>query len=113
MGIFDFGRKKKEKKPRLLQRTYAGAGQNRLLADFFDSQRSADSELRPVIKTLRNRSRELCRNNEYSKRYVNLMKTNVVGSRGFTLQVKATGGDGLLDLNGNKAVEDAFAAWGR
>lgn len=113
MGIFDFGRKKKEEKPRFVKRTYAGAGQNRLLADFFDSQRSADSELRPVIKTLRNRSRDLCRNNEYAKRYVNLMKTNAVGAKGFSLQVKALGGDGLLDLAGNQAVEQAFATWGR
>lgn len=114
MGIFDFMRPTKAKKPqRLLKRNYAGAGNNRLLSDFFDSNRSADSELRPVIRTLRNRSREMCRNNEYAKRYLNLMKTNVIGSNGFTLQVKATGGDGNLDMLGNQAVESAFAMWGK
>ena len=114
MGIFDFIRPTKAKKPqKLLKRQYAGAGTSRLLSDFFDSNRSADSELRPVIRTLRNRSRELCRNNEYAKRYLNLMKTNVVGSNGFSLQVKALGGDGNLDMSGNQAVENAFNLWGK
>lgn len=113
MGIFDFGRAKKVEKPKLLKRTYAAANKGRLFSDFFDSERSADSELRPVIKVLRSRSRDLSRNNEYAKRYLNLIKSNVVGDRGYTLQVKATGGDGRLDQNGNDSVEMAFKKWGR
>jgi lambda family phage portal protein len=113
MGIFDFGRSKKVEKPKILKRTYAAASKGRLLNDFFDSERSADSELRPVIKVLRSRSRDLSRNNEYAKRYLNLIKSNVVGDRGYTLQVKATGGDGRLDQSGNDAVEMAFKKWGR
>jgi lambda family phage portal protein len=114
MGLFDFGKSKKQDKPPVMhKRYYAGASKNRLLADFFESERSADSELRPVIKVLRGRSRELVRNNEYAKRYMNLMKTNVVGDRGFTLQVKALGGDGNLDQIGNDSVESAFRKWGR
>ena len=113
MGIFDFGRAKKVEKPKLLKRTYAAANKGRLFNDLFDSERSADSELRPVIKVLRSRSRDLSRNNEYAKRYLNLIKSNVVGDRGYTLQVKATGGDGRLDQNGNDSVEMAFKKWGR
>jgi len=114
MGLFSFGKSKEpEKKPVLQKRLYSGASKNRLLADFFDSERSADSELRPVIKVLRSRSRDLARNNEYAKRYLNLMKTNVVGDRGFSLQVKAVGGDGNLDQSGNDSVESAFRKWGR
>ena len=41
------------------------------------------------------------------------MKTNVVGSNGFSLQVKALGGDGNLDMSGNQAVENAFNLWGK
>lgn len=114
MGLFDFGKAKKSKKqPVIMQRQYAGATKGRLLADLFDSERSADSELRPVLRVLRNRCRELSRNNEFAKRYLNLMKTNVVGDKGFTLQVKATGGAGKLDQMGNESVEKAFKKWGR
>jgi capsid protein len=93
MGIFDFGKKEKVEKPKVFKRSYAAANKGRLLNDFMDSERSADSELRPVIKVLRSRSRDLSRNNEYAKRYLNLVKSNVVGDRGYTLQVKATGVD--------------------
>lgn len=113
MGIFDFGKSKKTEKPQMLKRSYAAASKGRLLNDFMDSERSADSELRPVIRVLRSRSRDLARNNEYAKRYLNLIKTNVVGDRGYTLQVKALGGDGRLDQVGNDAVEMAFKKWGR
>ena len=112
MGIFDFGKKKEEKQPVIQKRYYAGASKSRLMADLFDSERSADSELRPVLRTLRARSRDLVRNNEYAKRYINLLKTNVVGDRGFTLQVKAMGANGVLDA-GNQDIEAAFRRWGK
>lgn len=71
------------------KRRYDGAQVDRLFADFLTSTRSADSEIRPAIKTLRNRCRDLARNNEYVRRYLNMLKSNVVGERGVTLQVKA------------------------
>lgn len=113
MAWFSFGSKKEENKPPIIQkRTYAGASKSRFMADLFDSERSADSELRPVIKLLRARSRDLVRNNEYAKRYINLLKTNIVGDRGFGLQVKAMGEDGRLDI-ANNDVETAFKTWGK
>ncbi len=113
MGLFDRFKRKEPGKPRVFKRTYAAAGTNRLLNDFFSSERSPDSELRPAIKLMRSRARELTRNNEYAKRYITLMKDNVVGERGFTLQVKARNIDGALDQDGNDRVEGAFRRWGR
>ena len=78
MAIFDF-LKPKSKEPKLMRRQYAAASTSRLYSDFFDSNRSADSELYPVIRRMRNRSRDLARNNEYVKRYLDLLKNNVVG----------------------------------
>ena len=112
MALFDFLRPRK-KKPTLMKREFAGANVSRLFNDFKDSNRSADSELQPVIRKLRNRSRDLSRNNEYVRRYLHLLKTNVVGDRGFTLQVKAQNSTGGLDEPGNTAVESAFKAWGK
>lgn len=113
MGFFDFmGSKTREEKPAIRKREYAGASKSRLMADLFDSERSADSELRPVLRTLRARSRDLARNNEYAKRYINLLKTNIVGDRGFTLQVKAMAANDVLD-SGNQDIESAFRRWGK
>lgn len=112
MAIFDF-LKPKSKPAKVMKRQYAAASTSRLFSDFFDSNRSADSELYPVIRRMRNRSRDLARNNEYVKRYLDLLKNNVVGDRGFSLQVKAINVTGELDQQGNQAVEDAFRRWAK
>lgn len=84
-----------------------------MFSDFIQSSFSADSQLRYNLEVLRNRSRELVRDNEFARRYVNLMKTNIVGDKGFHLQVKATNDDGSLDAPGNTIIENAFKSWGR
>ena len=108
MGLFDFlsfrneqsdGQVSRRSRRRLRQ--YAGANQGRLFADFVGSSFSADSELRNSLPVLRNRSRDLARNNEYAKRFLNLIKTNVVGEKGFTVQVRARNDDRSLDAAGN------------
>ena len=113
MAIFDFLKPKPAPQPKIFKRAYQAANTSRLFADFKESERSADSELKPVLGRIRARSRDLARNNEYTKRYLSLLKTNVVGDRGFTLQVKALNSVGELDMTGNQAIEDAFKSWGR
>lgn len=111
MAFWDRFRRKEETK--INRRSYAGARGGRLFGDFGGSSNSADSELRFTLETLRNRSRELVRDNEYARRYMQLLKTNVVGDRGFHLQVKARNSDGSLDQAGNTIIENAFRSWGR
>jgi len=108
MALFDFLRKDK---PQPKKRSYHAASAGRIYSDFVGSHRSPDSELRPVIAEMRARSRDLARNNEYVKRYLELLKTNVVGEKGFTLQVKNLDSGGNLDVIGNDAVEKAFKKW--
>ena len=112
MGLFDRF-KKKEPTTKPFKRSYAAANPGRLFADFNASDRSADAELSPVLKQIRSRSRDLVRNNQYAKRYMNLLKTNVVGGKGMGVQVKALDSVGKLDESGNAAIEAAFAKWGK
>ncbi len=109
MGILEiFSRKKTLKK-----RSYAGANTGRLFADFVASSRSADEEIKGALKTLRNRCRDLARNNEYARRFISLAKANTVGERGVTLQVKARQSNGAMDMIGNDMIEIAWKKWGR
>jgi lambda family phage portal protein len=98
---------------RIVKRQYEGASSNRLFGDFLASTRSPDSEIRYALKTLRNRCRDLARNNEYVRRYLNLLKTNVIGDKGVGLQVKAKNEDSTFDKVGNMIVESAWANWCR
>lgn len=109
MGLFDLFRSTPKKQPRK-KRSYAGAASSRLLADFYPMTRSSDAELKPALRNLRNRCRELARNNEYVTRYIGLMKTNVVGG-GINLQMKARNDAGDLDGPGNGIIEREWRRW--
>ena len=74
--------------PRKQRRDDAAAG-SRFLADFIGSTTSADAEIQYSLRRMRDRARELCRNDDYARRYLQLLAANVVGEHGFTLQVRA------------------------
>ena len=57
-----FKKKDARKAIKLSQRSFKGASTGRLFSDFFGPATSADQELRHALVTLRNRSRELARN---------------------------------------------------
>lgn len=109
MGVFDFFRSK----PKNKVRSYSGANTGRLFADFITSSRSADSEIRPNLRVLRDRCREATRNHPYAKRYIQIMTTNVVGANGVSMQVRKRNEDNTLDVVGNRLIERTFQAWGR
>jgi len=110
MGVFDF--LKRDKKP-IRRRSYKAAQSGRLFSDFVASSQSADSEIKAALQTLRFRCRDLARNDEYAKRFLTLIKTNVVGDRGVQVQVKAKNNDGSMDKPGNRIIENAWKAWAR
>lgn len=111
MKLLDIFKRKKKSIP--AQRNYAAANVGRLFADFVGSERSADSEMYAAITRIRNRARDLERNNEYTRRFLTLMETNVVGERGFTVQLKATNVDGTMDRGGNDILEREWKNWSR
>ena len=109
---------RKEPKRRRV-RQYSGAGSNRLLADWLGGSGSANNEIKPALATLRNRSRELARNHWIATRALQIYRTQVVGDKGLSLQVRARNlpqGDqveGTLDRVGNKIIEDNWKDWTR
>ena len=94
------------------KRNYHAANTGRLFADFLASSKSADSELKSDLVTMRNRARALARDDVYVKRYLGLLETNVVGDNGATLQVKARNTDGSLDVIGNDIIENNWYVFG-
>ena len=99
--------------PGTAARQYSGASMAARFGDFNASNLSADAELRNNIEVLRNRSRDLARNNPHVVRFMSLMENNIVGSRGFALQVKAMNANGGTDRGGNARVEEQFRLWSR
>lgn len=95
-----------------LKRSYEAARINRLTRDFTVTNTSTNWELRRSLRYLRARSRDLARNNDYVKKFLSLVRTNVAGPAGMKLQVRARDKQGNLDQDLNRAVERAWGFWG-
>jgi lambda family phage portal protein len=101
-------------KPTPRRRSFAGAMMDRLTADWVAMSTSQDAEIRASLPRLRNRSRELGRNNDYARSFFREVENNVIGlGIPFQAQVKMKRGAGRLDEKTNLAIEDAFFRWSR
>ena len=96
-----------------LSRAYAAAKNNRLLNDWVSGNLSAAEEVKGGLKAIRERSRELERDNDYAKQFFNMVVKNVIGHTGIVLQVKAQDPSGSLDLDANAQIEAAWKKWGK
>jgi lambda family phage portal protein len=109
MGLADFFKSKK--KPEPSRRSFQGAMYNRLVSDWVASTTTMDAELRKDLPALRNRVRDLLRNNDYAKNAMRNIVNNVVG-QGITMQptVKMRRG-GKQDALVNEQIDVAWENW--
>jgi lambda family phage portal protein len=92
-------------------RAYAGAKWGASTADWVAQATSADSELYTSLRTLRNRSRQLVRDNEYAKNAKRIVVNNVIGTGiGFEAQVMQRNGK-ALNTRVNDRIETEWRRW--
>jgi lambda family phage portal protein len=117
-----FSRKKKQKPatqnivfPRRSQ--LAAAKIDRLTASWVGNSASADSTVRMSLSRLRARARQMATDNDYARRFFKLCRSNVVGSQGINLQVRAiskqTKDEVVFDDVANQIIEDAWYEWAK
>lgn len=93
------------------RRNYLAAQNVARYGDINASRGSADWELANSLPEIRSKARFLARNSGSMRRYIQLMKVNVVGEGGFKLQSRVKMIDGKLDITLNKNVESAWSKW--
>ena len=74
---------------------------------------TADTYIHQSLRTLRARSRERAVNDDYAKRFLNMVKRNVVGSQGMQLQAQPLDSNGSVDTAAAQALEAAWGDWHR
>lgn len=92
-------------------RGYMAASNDRLVADLMSVAGfvSGNAEVRMGLRTMRMRSRQLANDNEYVKRFLQLVRNNVTGPNGFSLQMKVKKSrGGQLDEDANDVIEEAY-----
>jgi lambda family phage portal protein len=92
---------------------YSGARQDRFTSDWRSDGRNANQEIFGSLRILRNRSREMARNNPRAHAIFEAIVNSIVGSgTGMQSKVKMRrGGDRLNDIL-NQMLEDAWADFG-
>lgn len=93
-------------------RGYMAASNDRLVSDLVAVAgfSSGNAEVRMSLRAMRMRSRQLANDNEYVKRFLQVLRDHVVGPRGFELQMKIYKARGdKLDKDANKTIEEAHA----
>lgn len=96
---------------RIRHRAFAAAKQDRLTASFTGSALSPDEALRRDLRKLRQRSRQLCMDNDYAKKFLHMVAANVVGARGIKLQGAILDENGMPDNHDNQLLEDYWSDW--
>lgn len=92
---------------------FMAASDDRLVEDMMSSfgLTSGNAEVRNSLRQIRSKSRRLAKDNEYVKHFLHLLRNNVIGPRGMTLQMKVRKQrKGELDKDANGTIEVAYAA---
>lgn len=98
IDYFAPGRGAVRARARSLTRAYEGASQGRRAASWRASGTAANTELAGAMKPLRDRARELGRNNPYAARMLDILPSHVVGNG--IVPVSTTGKEGIDDKVG-------------
>ena len=110
-NFLGFGREQPQPAPR--RRSYQGALISRLTNDWLATQTSADAEIRTSLRKLRDRSREMVRNNPYARQAKRTTQINVVGT-GIKLQSQVQQVRGSRrDDRINRQIEAKWEVWTR
>ncbi len=94
-------------------RAFQAASVGRLTSSWTTQTKKSDEVLRNELTILRARSRDQVDNNDYARRFINLLKTNVVGHNGFKFQACTCRKNGDKDKPANIALESAWKDWGK
>lgn len=98
---------------KVVRRSYKAGDNSNVLYGWTSSPVSINNILRAKLTTLRARSREQCKANDYAKRYISLLKTNVIGHTGIVVSAKSKSADGKLDSEANKTINKNLRRWSK
>jgi len=112
MGLFSWLRRAPAPAARRRVRSFDSAKISRLYSSS-TMPRPPDVDIRNGLRALVARSRHEAQNNDYARQYLRLVRTNVIGHQGITLQARVQDPDGTTDALANDAIEAAWADWSR
>ena len=95
----------------LLKRTFNASLNDRLNSQWIMFSQTPDNLIFHNLKILRARARDQRYNNDYAKKFISMVKTNVIGADGIVLQSKVMDPDGQPDSVVRTAIELTWKQW--
>lgn len=93
---------------------FVAAKNDRLTADWILPGRlGLDQLLKWALPVMRERSRDLARNDPYFVHFLRLLKINVIGPHGIKLQAKIRTENGDVDVVASRTIEQAWQRWAK
>lgn len=93
-------------------RAFAAAQLSRLTDSWIATRDEIHRELRSDLDKLRDRARQLEKDNDFARRYLEMVETNIVGDVGVRLMSLVENRPGEPDQLARAAVESGWATWG-
>lgn len=94
-------------------RSFNAATVDLLTADLPAVIQSGNAALRPALRILRSRSRQLAENNDYAREFLRLLSRKVLGPDGIKLVVRAMRDKTTVDEADSTYLETSFAEWSK
>lgn len=98
---------------RLRVRRFEAGRMNRLTSGWIADPIRINQDLKADLRTLVGRSRDLAKNSPYTRRFMSVVLSNVIGPDGVKLRPTPRRRDGSIDEADARAIERAFKDWGR
>lgn len=95
------------------QRGFEVGQTDRLVESWTRTDLTMNQAMLKDLRLMRARSRDFIRNNEFGRKFLNLVRNNVVGPNGFTLKVDARRDDGSVDKQDSDAVRASYLRWAK
>lgn len=94
-------------------RSFAAAQLSRLTESWLATREQINNELRNDLDKLRSRARDLEKNNDFARRFLEMVETNVIGDTGARLMSLVENRPGEPDELARGAIEAGWERWAR
>ena len=103
----------KRKSTRSFYNAWMAAVTDNLTESWTRSSTPINEQIKNDLETLRARSRDLAKNDPHVRKFIRLMKANIVGRSGVMLQSKVKNPNGTIDTVASNAIELAWKEFGK
>jgi len=111
-----FTRNGKDSNVKIVERSHRGfnsAKLSHLTSSWAMAPQPIDVDIKNGLRRLRARARAEAQNNDHVRKFLTMLKTNVIGHQGIVLKTDILDPSGVRDIKAGQSITEAWREWGR